>query len=92
MSYGGTCSPSIKIMKREIVNCRGLKCPMPIVKTRLALKPLKKDDEVVIFADDPNFQSEFDRFCYLADISLILKTEKMDGDDKVQIYHVKVLK
>lgn len=79
-------------MKREIVNCRGLKCPMPIVKTRLALNPLKKDDELVIFADDPNFQSEFDRFCYLADISLILKIEKEDKDGKVQIYHVKLIK
>jgi len=79
-------------MKTISVNCRGLKCPIPIVKTRLALNTLQKDDELVIFADDPTFSTEFDRFCYLADIQIISKNEQFDGNSKVQIYHVKVLK
>lgn len=62
---------------------------MPIIKTRLALNLLNKDDELVIYADDPTFSQEFQRFCFLADISLISKIEHPDG---VQIYHVKVIK
>lgn len=79
-------------MKIVTVNCIGLKCPMPIVETRLALNSLHKDDELVIVADDPTFSSEFQRFSYLADISLIEKSEKEGETGNVQIYHVKVLK
>jgi len=92
VSYGAEKSAPAQPMKNTLVDCRGLKCPMPIVKTRLALNALHKDDELVILADDPTFSTEFQRFCYLADISLITKTEKDDETGKVQIYHVKVIK
>lgn len=80
-------------MRSEVVNCIGLKCPIPIVKVRIALNALIKDDELVIYADDPTFSTEFDRFCYLADIKTISRAEGKDGNGKmVQVYHVKVLK
>jgi tRNA 2-thiouridine synthesizing protein A len=71
----------------NIVNCIGLKCPMPIIQVRLALNQLHKDDELIVYADDPAFSSEFLRFCQLADLLLITKTEH----PTFQEYHVKII-
>jgi tRNA 2-thiouridine synthesizing protein A len=79
-------------MTRTTVNCIGLQCPMPIIKTRLALNELKKDDELVIYADDPAFTEDFQRFCYLADISLISKQKHVENGQEYEIYLVKLLK
>lgn len=70
------------------VDCRGLKCPMPIVQVRLALNPLRKDAELMIYADDPSFDTDFLRFCYLADLALLAKTKHPD----FQAYHVKIIR
>lgn len=78
-------------MTKKIVNCLGLKCPMPIIQTRLALNELHKDDELVIYADDPAFTEDFQRFCFLADISLISKTTHVENSQEYEIYLVKVL-
>ena len=43
---------------------------MPIIQVRLALNQSKKNDLVVVYADDATFESEFARFCYLADVKL----------------------
>jgi len=80
----------------DVVDCRGLQCPMPILKTRLALNPLKKGDRLVIFADDPTFSEEFARFCQLADIKLLAKTKAqhnhIDGTPEFETYLVELLK
>jgi len=69
-----------------LVDCRGLLCPLPIVKTRLKLNMLNKGDELLILADDPTFATDFKRFCYLAGLS-ILASEKTQ---EYQAYHVQV--
>jgi TusA-related sulfurtransferase len=60
---------------------------MPIIQVRLRLNAMKKGDELLIYADDTTFESEFGRFCQLADITLISKRE-CGG---FQEYHVRVL-
>lgn len=54
-----------------VLDCRGMKCPMPIIQTRLKLNLMKKDDRLVVLADDDTFKDEFARFCVLADIKLL---------------------
>jgi TusA-related sulfurtransferase len=71
-----------------LVDCRGMVCPMPIVQVRLALNQSTKDDLLVVYADDATFESEFARFCYLADIKLIKKRNLND----FQEYTIQVLK
>jgi len=56
-----------------LVDCRGMVCPMPIIQVRLALNQSIEDDLIVIYADDATFESEFARFCYLADVKLLEK-------------------
>jgi len=71
-----------------VVDCRGLECPMPILQVRLALNVSKKDDILIVYADDSTFESEFARFCYLADIKLLNKHHR----DTFQEYEVQVIK
>jgi len=71
-----------------VLDCRGLLCPMPILQTRLKINAMKKNDELLILADDPTFSAEFARFSYLADIALLSKRE----DEGFQEYHVKLIK
>jgi TusA-related sulfurtransferase len=41
------------------VDARGLSCPMPIVKTALAVKPLQSGAFVEVLATDPGAQRDF---------------------------------
>lgn len=71
-----------------LVDCRGMVCPMPIIQVRLALNQSTKDDLLMIYADDATFESEFARFCYLADVKLIEKRNR----NGFQAYTIHVLK
>jgi len=46
-----------------IVDARGLSCPMPIVKTALAVKPLASGDVVEVLATDPGSQRDMVAWC-----------------------------
>jgi tRNA 2-thiouridine synthesizing protein A len=41
------------------VDARGLSCPMPIVKTALAVKALQPGDLIEVLATDPGSQRDF---------------------------------
>jgi tRNA 2-thiouridine synthesizing protein A len=41
------------------VDARGLSCPMPIVKTALAVKALRPGDLIEVLATDPGSQRDF---------------------------------
>jgi TusA-related sulfurtransferase len=71
-----------------LVDCRGMVCPMPIIQVRLALNQSAKDDLLVVYADDATFESEFARFCYLADVKLLEKR----AHKGFQEYNIQVLK
>ena len=60
------------------VDCRGLVCPMPIIQVRLKINLMQKGDRLEILADDKNFDSEFERFCQLADIKLLDRRQHGD--------------
>jgi tRNA 2-thiouridine synthesizing protein A len=46
-----------------IVDARGLSCPMPIVKTALAVKSLASGELVEVLATDPGSQRDFVAWC-----------------------------
>lgn len=56
----------------------GLRCPMPLLKTKLALKTLPAGDELEVVADDPGTQKDFPAFIRLSQFQLIDQT--IDGD------------
>ena len=57
------------VLRKEVrvqtrLDCRGLSCPMPIVKISRAMKPLSAGDELVIEADDPAFKNDLEAWAH----------------------------
>ncbi len=47
-------------MAMSHIDCRGLSCPMPIVKVSRAIKPLASGDTLSIMASDAAFRSDLE--------------------------------
>jgi len=44
----------------EQLDCRGMRCPMPIVKLSMAIKSLDAEAELTVTADDPAFRPDLE--------------------------------
>jgi len=47
----------------DILDYRGLKCPLPVLKARRALKQAQSGDVITIWADDPASPLDMAHFC-----------------------------
>ncbi|MGB9700092.1 MAG: sulfurtransferase TusA family protein [Thermodesulfobacteriota bacterium] len=47
------------------LDCSGLFCPMPIVKTKLELEKMKSGEVLEISADDPGFEKDLPAWCQM---------------------------
>ena len=47
-------------MANTDLDCRGMNCPMPIVRTSQALKTIAIGDTLTVSADDPSFQADLE--------------------------------
>lgn len=45
-------------MAEQTLDCRGLACPMPIVKMSKAAKTMEAGDTLTVLADDPGFEPD----------------------------------
>lgn len=45
------------------LDATGLKCPMPVLRARRALKPLAIGARLLVLADDPASANDFPAFC-----------------------------
>lgn len=45
------------------LDCRGLYCPMPIVKTKLELETMNSGEVLEIVADDHGFEKDLPAWC-----------------------------
>ena len=50
-------------MPDEVIDCRGLKCPLPVLKTEKRLAQLKPGDQVIVLATDPIAKIDIPLFC-----------------------------
>jgi tRNA 2-thiouridine synthesizing protein A len=50
----------------ELLDARGLKCPLPVLKARRALKALPAGAVLEVLADDPAAPADFRAFCKTA--------------------------
>ncbi|MDB5410141.1 MAG: tusA [Rhodospirillales bacterium] len=46
-----------------IMDARGLRCPLPVLKARKALKALVQGDILQVLATDPGAVKDFEAFC-----------------------------
>lgn len=56
----------------------GLKCPLPVLKAKKALKALAPGDELTVLATDPGAKRDFVHFCD-ASGNLLLETSETSG-------------
>jgi tRNA 2-thiouridine synthesizing protein A len=47
----------------EIVDCRGLKCPLPVLKTEKRMGQIKPGTHIVVLATDPIAKIDIPLFC-----------------------------
>lgn len=67
------------------LDCRGLKCPMPIYKSSLAMKQLEAGQVLEIICTDPGSLSDFPAFAKQGKHELLSSEEK----DGVQTFHIR---
>tara|TARA_X000001316_G_C914377_1_gene29003 strand:- start:495 stop:773 length:279 start_codon:yes stop_codon:yes gene_type:complete len=55
----------------ETLDARGLKCPLPVLKAKKALKPLAVGDTLTVIATDPSAPKDFEEFCAATGYGLV---------------------
>lgn len=60
------------------LDATGLKCPMPVLRARRALKPLAAGDVLRLLADDPAAAKDIPAFCETTGATLLAADQ--DGD------------
>jgi tRNA 2-thiouridine synthesizing protein A len=66
------------------LDCRGMVCPMPLVKTRQALMVVEPGATVCVLATDPASMADFTSFCEATGHKLL----KADHEAPVYVYVV----
>jgi len=59
----------------QVVDAKGLSCPMPIVKTAQAMKELASGDLIEALATDPGSVADFNAWCTSTKNELVEQTE-----------------
>ncbi len=50
----------------KTLDCIGLFCPMPIIKTKIELDKMKSGEVLEIIADDPGFEKDLSSWCTMS--------------------------
>ncbi|MBI1778077.1 MAG: sulfurtransferase TusA family protein [Proteobacteria bacterium] len=58
-----------------ILDTKGLKCPLPVLRARKALKDVPPGGKLVVLATDPGAVKDFQAFCRAAGHALITWSE-----------------
>ena len=62
----------------ETLDARDLKCPLPVLKARRAMKNVAAGDLLTVLATDPGAPGDFERFCKTTGCVLVESSEQ-DG-------------
>ncbi len=68
----------------ELLDARGLVCPMPVLKAKKALRNVKTGGILKVLATDPGSVADMKSFCEMTGNHLL--SSDQDGD--VFIYHI----
>ena len=55
----------------DTLDARGLKCPLPVLKAKKAMKPLAVGDTLTVIATDPSAPRDFEEFCAATGYALV---------------------
>ena len=65
-------------MTASQLDVKGLKCPLPVLRARKALKPLAQGEVLEVLATDPSSVQDFKNFCDTTGHELV-SAEEADG-------------
>ena len=65
-------------MSDAVLDAKGLKCPIPVLRARRAMKPLAAGEVLEIQATDPSSVQDFKAFCETTGDEL-LESREADG-------------
>lgn len=54
------------VIPNKTLDCIGLFCPMPVVKTKLELETMNSGEVLEILADDPGFEKDLPAWCEMS--------------------------
>lgn len=63
-------------MADHILDATGLKCPLPVLKARRAMKGLAAGDHLVVMATDPGAPDDFAHFCQTTGHVLVTREQR----------------
>lgn len=72
-------------MADQLLDTSGLKCPLPVLKARKALKPLAVGAVLEVHATDPSSVEDFQNFCETAGHELLESRQ----EDDTYIYQIR---
>lgn len=73
-------------MADTLLDATGLKCPIPVLKARKAVKSMADGDRLEILATDPGAVADFDAFCRTGGHDLIERSQ----DDDVYRFLIRI--
>jgi tRNA 2-thiouridine synthesizing protein A len=59
-----------------ILDARGLNCPLPLLKMKVALKDLQENDKIMVLTSDKASLRDFKSFCDLSNNELLSSVSK----------------
>lgn len=62
-------------MPVRTLDLQGLACPLPVLKTRKALKEIALGDDLEVLATDPGAKADFPALCYATGNQIIEQDE-----------------
>ena len=71
-------------MAKKILNVKGLRCPIPVLKAEKVVKNLKTGDILEILTTDPRAVKDFQAFCEVTNC-LFQSSNKKNGIIKISI-------
>ena len=68
---------------RCLVDARGLRCPLPLIKARAALAALSASETLVVLADDP--EAPIDLAALASDLGRPFASARSDGEWRCEL-------
>ena len=69
-------SPEIDLTADVELNLTGMKCPLPVLKTRRQINQMEARSVLRVTADDPAAPLDFEHFCHTGGHDLLSSTEQ----------------
>lgn len=66
------------VMADQLLDLKGLNCPLPVMKTKKALRDLPRGQTLEVLATDPGAVEDFKAFCETTGNQLIESTQNGD--------------